>query len=479
MSFGFGIGDFILLTDLAWTTVENARKACGALDSLTCEVNSLHIVLQRLQTEVSKPESILNRKGDNRRKDLRTLAKGCKRVLGTLSGVLEKYNRLSEEQRSVTKLWQKVKFGNGEMQDLGIIRTELATYTQSITLFLNLLSIGELGRVGRYMDNHGEDLRDIKTNLHWVVASMQANSHEEKSILTTYTEDDKAVWKEFRRELIKLGVSSRVLRKHEDAIRKYVFALGKKGALDAPVVGPEQLDETHATDGVLQDLVYSWTQANGEVVDDQSSEFAGPNEEDLDTTHSDEGYGDGESRAAQHDALKSDVESVNGFPDVATYSSARASEVDGHGTESNAKNSGHNVDFAHADNEKVILDDQHGTDSSHRTADPDEVVIQVKDPKGGAKSNQRPSTSTVGRSRDPRHGGSGNKHKSTKTRKGLHSSKTELSRLKNRHSHKKLEKDATLESTQQLPAVSPAHHTAVGHDYLEVRDQHSSPKPFD
>jgi hypothetical protein len=235
MSFGYSIGDFLQLTQLAYTVVQNARKACGAVDSLTREVSSLHIVLQRLESEVSKEESLLNRSEDNRKNELATLAKDCQRVLRVLSQILEKYNALSEEKRSVTKLWQRVRFGNGEMQDLGKIRSELATYTQAMTLFLNLLSIGSQGKVEAYMDSHGEELREIKHSLHWVTASMQASSHEEKSILTSYAEDDKAVWKAFRRELIKEGVSSRLLEKHKKTIKRYVMELGERGILDEMV----------------------------------------------------------------------------------------------------------------------------------------------------------------------------------------------------------------------------------------------------
>jgi heterodisulfide reductase subunit C len=118
------------------------------------------------------------------------------------------------------------------MQDLGKIRSELATYTQAITLFVNLLAIGSQGEVEKYMDSHGAELREIKQSLHWVTASMQAKSPTEKSILTTYSEDDKDIWKAFRRELIKEGFSSQILEKHKRTIQNYVLELGQRGALD-------------------------------------------------------------------------------------------------------------------------------------------------------------------------------------------------------------------------------------------------------
>ena len=215
----------------------------------------MYIVLQRLEAEVSKPDSILSRTDDNRRAELSMLAVDCERVLRVLSQILDKYNALSQEKRSATKLWQRVKFGNGAMLDLEKIRSEVATYTNALTLFLNLLLIGSQGKVEKYMDSHGGELREIKSSLHYITASMQASCHDEKSVLTTYSQDDKLVWKSFRRELIKEGFSSQVLYKHKKTIKQYVMELGERGALDEvlpDVAGPSR-ENTAASSSTEQD----------------------------------------------------------------------------------------------------------------------------------------------------------------------------------------------------------------------------------
>jgi hypothetical protein len=236
MSFGYSAGDFVLLTQLAWQVVQNSRKACGAHDELTSEVTSLHIVLRRLEVEVSKPNSILNRidGGVDRKEELAQLSSDCRRVLRVMDRILEKYNALSEEKRSVTRLWKKVQFGNGEMLDLAEIRLKISTSTSALTLFLNLLSIGSQGKVESYMESQGDELREMRRSLNWITASMQAKAPKagEGSILTTYAGDDKAIWKDFRRELIKEGFSSDVLRRHKETIKEYVMELGNLGALD-------------------------------------------------------------------------------------------------------------------------------------------------------------------------------------------------------------------------------------------------------
>lgn len=234
MSFGFSIGDFIVVAQLASKVVSAARKACGAHDDLTREVTSLHIVLRQLQREVAKPNSILQSDHSERRAELATLIEHCFKVLKVLDDILKKYNGLSDEKRRATKLWRKVRFGNGEMQDLSKIRLELSTHTNVITMFLNLSIAGSLGKAEEHMISHGEELKSVRRSVNWVTASMQANSAggREGSILTSYTNDDKTFWKEFRRELIKEGCSSRVLMQHETVIRDYVKELGDRGALD-------------------------------------------------------------------------------------------------------------------------------------------------------------------------------------------------------------------------------------------------------
>jgi len=233
MSFGFSVGDFVILTQLAYNIVQNSRKACGAHSGLTREVTSLHIVLQCLQGEVEKPNSLINRTDDGRLDELQTIVKGCDRILKVIDQVLKKYDGMSNEKKRVTRFKLKVRFGNGEMKDIEMIRQELATYTSAITLFLNLLSLGSQGKVEEHMVKNREELGELRQSLNWITAMLQASSgNREGSILTSYGDDDKAIWKQFRRELLKEGFSSHKLRTHKGLIKDYVIELGVRGALD-------------------------------------------------------------------------------------------------------------------------------------------------------------------------------------------------------------------------------------------------------
>lgn len=241
MSFGFSVGDFVLLVQLAFRTVDNARKACGEHNELTHETSRLHAVLQRVQQEASKPESPINRPGDSYREELASIASGCRRVLNSMDKILEKYNALSNQEKSVRKLWQKVRFGNWQIVDIRDLRLKITYYTSALSLFLNMVSAGSIGRVEKQMDEAGGDLREIRHAVHRITAHLMNTTGKEGSSLTTYQDDDKAVWKEFRRELIWDGVSSDIIQKHKKTIQEYVKELGSRGFLDE--ADPAPLDE--------------------------------------------------------------------------------------------------------------------------------------------------------------------------------------------------------------------------------------------
>src|SRR6202008_824817 len=84
----------------------------------------------------------------------------------------------------------------------------------------------------------------LQESINWLVASKQGTM-KEGSVFTSYTDDDKSFWRELRRELIKDGYSSSVLKKHKTLIKQYVADLGSIGALDDP---PEDSDMTPPSD---------------------------------------------------------------------------------------------------------------------------------------------------------------------------------------------------------------------------------------
>ena len=256
MSFGWSGSDVFLLAQLAWNTVQNSRKACGEYDDLTRETLRLHAVLQRLAQEVDKQESPINRPGETSKEQLERIAIDCEGVLQKLDKIVAAYASLSEEKRSVRKIWQRVRFGNGQMADLADLRSKLISYTSEMLLYLNLVSMSTVGRIEQRMIRDEGVLRDIKIAVEKKIAHTALGGNQEGSIWTSHTADDTGFWRSLRRDLIKDGLPSAAIHKHKHLIKKYVKELGARGILDDPpsIESDQPEQDIHTDSGILEDV---------------------------------------------------------------------------------------------------------------------------------------------------------------------------------------------------------------------------------
>lgn len=235
MSFGWSGSDVFLLAQLARDAVQSARKACGEHDELTRETVRLHAVLQRLAREVAKGgESPINRPGGTAREQLERIAGDCEVVLKQFDRIVTAYASLGEEKGGARKIWQRVRFGNGQRAELGDLRSKLVAYTSEMLLYLNLVSMSTVGRIEQRMNRDEGILRDIKVAVEKKTAHAVLGANQEGAVWTTYTSDDAGFWRGLRRDLVKDGLPSAAIHKHKRLIKQYVEELGARGILDEP-----------------------------------------------------------------------------------------------------------------------------------------------------------------------------------------------------------------------------------------------------
>ncbi|KAH8786932.1 hypothetical protein BGZ57DRAFT_718793, partial [Hyaloscypha finlandica] len=214
MSFGYSIGDIAGLTQLAWKIVQNTRKAVGEHNSLTHEVTNLHAILLRLEHSASSenPDPSLSPHNDISSQALRHALESLREVLRDLDEILEKYNALSETQRATTKLWSKIRFGNGPMLDLDQIRMRVVMYMAVVNAHVTV--------------DMSEDIRKMQWSLKKIAGKMAGG--EEGTVLTSYDGDDRAAWRELRRELRREGFEDSFVRERKESIVEYVKEIGKR-----------------------------------------------------------------------------------------------------------------------------------------------------------------------------------------------------------------------------------------------------------
>ncbi|KAL2046600.1 hypothetical protein ABVK25_011725 [Lepraria finkii] len=211
---------------------------------LTREISSLHVVLWRLDFEYKRSDNPINRPDNPCREEFRTFVDGCEKAIDPLDRIAEKFSSLSDRERGGKKVWQRVRFGNGKMAGLGDLRTKIVFYMSAISLLINIVSMNTIGSVEKQMDEAGGDLRELKIELNGVAAHLMSGNSLEGSVLTTYSEDDKAVWKAFPRELIKDGIRSSVTERYNEIIKAYVKELGSRGLLESSRGSSVNQDET-------------------------------------------------------------------------------------------------------------------------------------------------------------------------------------------------------------------------------------------
>ena len=91
-------------------------------------------------------------------RELKSISDGCGEVLGQLDKILVKYNALNEQgvlsghERSVRRLWKKIRFGNGAVVVVTELRSRITYYMSALSSFLNLTSASTVGDVEKKMD---------------------------------------------------------------------------------------------------------------------------------------------------------------------------------------------------------------------------------------------------------------------------------------------------------------------------------------
>ena len=242
MSSPVSAGDIILAIQLASRAISNCRKASGEYATLVREVTGLQSLLQRLQTEIKDPHGPINKVGSHSQKELAPIFGGCEDTISELDKTVRKYQGLKDPDHAIRRQWQKVRFGNTELANLKDLKSRITYHASLLSLFLNMLTTGGVGRIEKQMNDAGGDLREIRIAVNGIAARQMAESQHEGSVLTSYVDDEQAVWRQFRRELVQDGFKSSIIHDNMLLIQGYVKELGARGVLDEQNSCPPNTD---------------------------------------------------------------------------------------------------------------------------------------------------------------------------------------------------------------------------------------------
>lgn len=142
MSFGFGIGDIIACSEVAWKTINALKSAGSDFEGLRLDLASLTSVLQALEAEAKGPMPLINTASAERQDQMRLLLRNCRESMEDLQGVVGKYRGWNADKKRDFVAWMKF-----AAKDKRGPREKLAVHTASINIFLTTLSHGSLARL--------------------------------------------------------------------------------------------------------------------------------------------------------------------------------------------------------------------------------------------------------------------------------------------------------------------------------------------
>jgi tetratricopeptide (TPR) repeat protein len=222
MSFGFSIGDIIILTQLTTRAYNGWKNACGDYAGITCDLAVLQTLLLRIQAEVEAPNSLFAQHPDDIR-GWETISKSCRSVVKELEDIVKKYKSLSTSRR---KNWDKIRMGNENLDDLN---AQLVKRIASLAAFASVLGISSQGRL------ENEAFPKLLQKVDGIAAQLRKGNGTVSTALSAYENDDKQVWREFRRDMIGAGIRSSEIRRYSPALKTYITRLQREGLLDEEV----------------------------------------------------------------------------------------------------------------------------------------------------------------------------------------------------------------------------------------------------
>jgi hypothetical protein len=120
MSVGFGVGDVVLVSGLAWKLYKACRDSGGEFQQLSAELTSLHVVMCEIKDYLAENSDL----EASRRNRLEILCENSKGTLLELEGLLQRYESLGTQAQ---RTWDRVRFGTHNVTDLRARLTSHAT----------------------------------------------------------------------------------------------------------------------------------------------------------------------------------------------------------------------------------------------------------------------------------------------------------------------------------------------------------------
>ena len=143
MSFGFGVGDVMSISKLAFKVYTACKDAPDEYGNISDEVKSLHIVIESAEQHLE-----CTTLSDDKRQKGQEVLRGCQNLLEDLDSLIGKYNSLApastSTSTSTSQVIQRVRLGAGLVlgtEDIVTLRARLTSNTTLLNGFIQRFDI--------------------------------------------------------------------------------------------------------------------------------------------------------------------------------------------------------------------------------------------------------------------------------------------------------------------------------------------------
>lgn len=198
MSFGYSVGDFAALEQLAWKIYRACKDdAPEGFNDISQEVLYLHTVLRGIEEKYSG--ALFSATQQSRLENIRN---GCGAVLENLQATLDKHKSLGKKSK---RTWDRLGWGSNEIAEL---QSRLNSYTSLMIAFVNPCHV-------IIQEKLDKDLQDIQDG------QPEGSMGSTGTINSLSTDTRPEEWPAIRKELEDSGVSDAVFDANKDFIVKW------------------------------------------------------------------------------------------------------------------------------------------------------------------------------------------------------------------------------------------------------------------
>ncbi len=224
MSFGFAVSDFLAVAKIARSIYKSCKTGPVEYKELCSETKSLGYALESLSHDAREPDSVLNRKGLQRKGELDEIISSCKSTMKDLQTIIDKRSSLQPDRKGkITRIWDAYKVGSS---DFDSCRGKLTFHTSTISVFLLSLQGPAMKRIETRLDRiYARMMHDDKSQARESTVSMVSTA----SVLSQIDTHEDDVFAILKTELLAEDISMARIVGHKDDIISYVKTLLDNG----------------------------------------------------------------------------------------------------------------------------------------------------------------------------------------------------------------------------------------------------------